>query len=230
MYTASSMFSSLRRTQVQWLRAISASVLVFAASDVRATNLVQNGSFETNGGVGQLTTKTTASPWTVGATTDGAPVPFVFIVDGNADSTGFPSSFSPPNILIWGPNTPVGTSDPAHSYPGPGSHPVGPVANGFNGTPDGTYFLGVDGAYANAPVSQTISGLTVGDQYTLSFIYAGAQFTDALGSSTEGWQVTFGSETVSTPILNNASQGFTGWQTFSTTPNHRPSLYSVRAC
>jgi PEP-CTERM motif len=138
------------------------------------------------------------------------------VIDSNADATGFNSPFG--TIHIWGPNTPVGNSDPNHSYPGPGSHPVGPVNNGWGNIPDGSYAFGADAAYANAPISQTINGLQAGHTYDLSFSYAGAQFTDALGVNTEGWHVTLGSDlSTDTTTLNNASQGFTGWQTFSTT-------------
>jgi hypothetical protein len=172
-------------------------LMIFHSMPAHAANLVLNGSFESNGGVGEIDGAISfATGWTVGATLDGAPNPFDFIVDSTADSSGFPSEFSPPNILLWG-NT--------------------PIANGFTGSPDAGDFAGVDVTYGNAPLSQLINGLTVGDKYTLSFDYAGAQFTDAIGATTEGWQVTFGSNTISTPILNNVSKGFTGWQTYSTT-------------
>jgi len=196
--------------------AATAGLLVLAVQPSQAANLVANGSFESNGGVGQITSGVSSlSNWSVGATTDGSTYPFVFVADSAADSTGFPSKNSPPNILLWGPGTPSGTS--AYSYSVPNPHQVGPVANGFGASPDGGDFLGADAAYANAPVSQTINGLNAGQDYTLSFYYAGAQFTDATGANTEGWHVTFGTDSVDTPTLNNASQGFTGWQTFSTT-------------
>ena len=176
-----------------------------------AGNLVANGGFEINGGVGVIGAVTTLSDWTVGAATDGSAQPFDFVVDGNADSTGFNSQWG--TIRIWGPNTPNGTSSGPGSVPNP--HDYGPSANGFTVSPDGGYFFGADAAYANAPISQSIGGLTPGETYELAFFYAGAQFVDALGANTEGWQVTFGSESQSTATLNNASMGFTGWQTAS---------------
>jgi hypothetical protein len=90
-------------------------------------------------------------------------------------------------------------------------------SNGFTGSPNGGYFIGADAAYADAPIFQTISGLTIGDEYTLNFSFAGAQSTAALGPNTEGWQVSFGNDTVTTPILDNVSEGFTGWQSYSNT-------------
>ncbi len=194
-----------------------AAVLALGAGAAQAKapnpNLVQNGGFETNGGVGQVPTVSSLANWTVGATTDSAANPFTFVLDANADSTGFNSPYG--TIRVWGPNTPVGTSSGPGSNPNP--HATGPVANGFSGSPDGGYFFGADAAYADAPISQTINGLTAGHQYTLSFSYAGAQFTDALGPNQEGWNVTFGGDSASTSTLNNASEGFTGWNTFSQT-------------
>ncbi len=205
----------MRYSGIRIASVIGAGLLFTAFSPAaQAANLVLNGSFENNGGLGEIDGSISfATSWTIGATVDGAPNPFDFIVDSTADSVGFGSEFSPPNILLWGPNTPVGLSSPTNSSPS--QHATGPVANGFTGSPDGGDFLGVDAAYADAPISQLINGLTIGDQYTLSFYFAGAQFTDALGANTEGWQVTLGGDTVTTPILNNTSQGFTGWQTYS---------------
>ena len=159
-------------------------------------NLITNGSFESNGGVGQLAGGISSlTGWTVGTAIDASPYPYAFVVDSSADSTGFPSVYSPPNITIWGPGT--------------GSN------NGFTGSPDGGYFLGVSGTYAVAPVSQTISGLTVGGEYVLSFEWAGSQFSDSIGATSQNWEVTFGGDTVSTPVAIIPSRGFWGWQTFS---------------
>src|SRR5262249_26328843 len=47
--------------------------------------------------------------------------------------------------------------------------------------------------------------------YQLSFWWAGAQETTRTGPTTETWQVSLGDETQSTPVVTNASQGFTGW-------------------
>lgn len=163
------------------------------------TNLVTNGDFETNTGVGQIDKTTTATGWTStdvfnGFSTVGA---FNFILDGNADSTGFPSENSPPNIKVWGPNSGVN--------------------NGFTGSSNGGYFLGGDGGYATGALTQTISGLTVGKQYELTFEWAGAQFTDVTGDYWVGWDVSLGSETHSVTSGSIASQGFLSWANASMT-------------
>jgi hypothetical protein len=147
----------------------------------------------------------TTAGWTVGNTvpssnTSASDTAFAFIVNANADSTGFPSKFSAAagtNIFMWG--------------PGKGEN------NGFTGSPNGGKFLGVDGDYAKAPVYQDINGLSVGTQYTVSFQYSLGQFTDFTGPITGGWEVTFGNNTVNTPELSNPSKGFSGWQNFSQT-------------
>lgn len=184
---------------------VAALILAPAAGSWAGINLVTNGSFEQNGGVGQIAGGVSyATGWTTGTPSD-ATYAFNFIVDANADSSGFPSVFTPQaqtNIYLWGPNTPANKG--------------GSVANGFQGSPDGGSFLGMDGGYATAPVSQVISGLTVGTQYTLSFQWAASQFTDANLPTTQSLGITFGTETASTPQFNLPGKGFSGWMNFST--------------
>lgn len=78
-------------------------------------------------------------------------------------------------------------------------------------SPDGGAFVGADPGYQNGALSQTITGLTAGTQYTVSFDYAGAQQQGYNGATTEGWQVSLGGESHSTALLNNTNHGFTGW-------------------
>lgn len=177
---------------------LAAAVACLAVSvPAAAANLVQNGDFEINGGVGQPGYTTTLANWTLGPTVDGAPHPFGFVVDANADDTGWPSVFSPPNIKVWGPGTGVN--------------------NGFTGSNNGGKFFGGDGDYAAAPLQQTINGLVVGQQYELKFEWAGAQFTDATGNYTIGFNVNFGGDSASTGTQSVASQGFLPWRNFTTT-------------
>jgi hypothetical protein len=118
---------------------------------------------------------------------------FAFLINSAADSTGFQSVFSGPNITMWGPNS--------------GS------ANGFTGSPDGGYFVGIDGSYGRSSLEQWISGLTAGEAYTLSFEYAGGQFVPETGATEQYWKVDFGSESVSAPTMQVSGMGFSGWQT-----------------
>ena len=85
--------------------------------------------------------------------------------------------------------------------------------------PNGGNILASDGGFSGhlQAITQTISGLTAGQTYAVSFYYAGAQQTGYTGDTLEAWQVGLGgtipsSATPNTPILSNVSHGFTGWQ------------------
>ena len=85
-------------------------------------------------------------------------------------------------------------------------------------SPDGGNFIAADPVYpplTPASVSTSITGLTAGNSYTVSFWYAGAQQQNAAGqysgATTEQWQVTAGATVYDTALLNNGSHGFTGW-------------------
>jgi hypothetical protein len=93
------------------------------------------------------------------------------------------------------------------------------VDNGLTDTsPNGGNYVALDGdvAFRGTGLSQTVHGLVPGTTYTLSFEYAGAQEFSVTGANTESFQVTLGDQTFTTPVLDNCSQCFTGWQTYST--------------
>lgn len=88
-----------------------------------------------------------------------------------------------------------------------GLNSIGLPVTGYAGN-----IIGADGAYQTGPISQTISGLTSGHQYDVSFYYAGAQQQGFTGDTTEAWDVSLGgSGYKETTVLNNVSHGFTGW-------------------
>lgn len=164
------------------------------APSVHASTItVVNGSFE------QTLTRTSSefgdlypSQQVTGWTTSG----YNFVYRPNtADSTGANGQYG--NVQLWGPKN--------------GS------ANSLTGSPDGGNYLAMDGAYLTEPLSQTLSGLTVGAQTTVTFYYAGAQQFGFNGATTEGFKVSLGGQTMSTSILNNVNHGFTGWQKASLT-------------
>ena len=119
---------------------------------------------------------------------------FVFL-PGTADTTGAVGQYG--TVRLWGPG-----------LAGTGSFP---------GSPDGGNFLALDGNFGVGAVSQTVTGLTPGEATTVSFYFGGAQQASYFGPTTEQLSVSLGSETFSTAVLNNASQGFTGWQSESFT-------------
>ncbi|HWB54712.1 MAG TPA: hypothetical protein VG722_10985, partial [Tepidisphaeraceae bacterium] len=140
----------------------------------------------TTNGSGQMGFNTDATDWT---STNG--YNFIY-APGTADTTGATGVGGP--VRLWGPND--------------GS------ANGLPATsPAGGNFVAADGNYQVAAISQTIYGLTTGDGYTVSFWWAGAQAYGGAFTSptTDQWQVSFGSQTQYTSVVNNAGEGFTGW-------------------
>jgi hypothetical protein len=91
-------------------------------------------------------------------------------------------------------------------------------SNSWTGTaPGGVNFVAMDGDYGTntAPITQTITGLTVGNTYTLSFEYAFAQQKGYGGATSQNISASFGGTTIFTSSPNYAlpSYGFSGWST-----------------
>jgi hypothetical protein len=84
-------------------------------------------------------------------------------------------------------------------------------ANGFDSSPGNNAFIAADGAYQAGPITQTISGLTVGDTYAVSFNWAAAQQYGYDGLNTEQWKVGLGNDYQYTTVYGNSSHGFSGW-------------------
>jgi hypothetical protein len=188
-----------------------------SSSSARAGGLVQNGSFEDftggqDGDPSQLASSrgsgtgyTTLTDWTVGTGTYG-----FLMGPGTADTTG---SYSPQysnTFTLWGTNTGGPSTIPATS-------------------PDGGNFLAMDGgaSYRGDGISQTLTGLTSGDTYSVSFYWAGGQQSGFHGNTTEAMQVSFGGSSQTTPTYTNTAVNeggsiglagqFSGWmqQTFT---------------
>lgn len=174
--------------------------LLSAAPTLAAPNLVLNGDFENNGGVGQIGSGVSSlSSWT---TTSISPGNLAFVANSNADSTGF--SFN------------TGSGIGISSIWGPGSTPTS--NNGFKGSPNGGYFLGISAGLGKSKISQNISGLTAGLDYTLAFQYAGSQlnFVGFSGTTDQAWQFSFDSQPGSTTTMSVPNSGFDGWNTYTT--------------
>ena len=91
--------------------------------------------------------------------------------------------------------------------------------------PDGGNFVGMDGAYQQGVLSQTITGLTAGTFYYLSFDFAGAQQYGFTSATTEQFAVDFTAGSTApaptytcnttgvqcTTVLHDKPEGFTGW-------------------
>lgn len=82
--------------------------------------------------------------------------------------------------------------------------------------PSGGNFIAADGAYETGAITQTITGLTVGQTYVLKFYYGAAQQEGTTTqATTEQWTVKMGTGNVAgnftTPTINLASESFSGW-------------------
>jgi hypothetical protein len=78
----------------------------------------------------------------------------------------------------------------------------------------GGNFVALDGDQTNGvqgSISQSISGLTIGKQYLVSFDWATGQLQSRTGATTNSIQVTFGNQSFTTPIISTPSQGSTPW-------------------
>ena len=112
---------------------------------------------------------------------------------GQADDLGVANGGTYGNVWLWGPRN--------------------GAANGLPDTsPAGGNYVAADGAFGVSPISQLVSGLVPGANYAVTFWWAGAQQYGFDGPNTEQWAVSLGADTQYTPVLDNASHGFTGWQ------------------
>ena len=180
------------------------------------------------------------------------------VTNGNFAVTGTSTSFQ---FGTWGPYTPPGTlsgwsstgynyvflptSLTATGYYGAGNVSVwGPsngASNGFTGAaPGNNNYLALDADYpskdgagnqATAPVTQTLNGLKVGFDYTVSFVWAAAQQYSFSGATNETLTVSFGSKSVVTPTYHLPSQGFSGWlsQSYSFVASNTSQVLSFLA-
>jgi hypothetical protein len=117
---------------------------------------------------------------------------------------------------------------PGTAVTGPGIQVWGP----FPAPPPGGNFIESDGSSGLAfPINQTISGLTVGQSYNVSFYQAAGQEFGDSGATTEQWQVSLGSDTQFSAVMNTPSEGVFPWepQTLSYTASSTSEVLSFLA-
>ena len=169
------------------LKTIILAAALVAGPALAGTNLVINGGFENAPlGVEQQYVGTQLPGWTI----DPSIYRYADVYDKNA-STVYTTSYDGGGY---------GSDDRrlAASFPGV--------------SPAGGNFFGVDGdSQYGSPLSQTITGLTVGQKYTVAFDWAASQLRNRQGPTTNQWIVSLGGDTQATPVLKVASQGFDGW-------------------
>jgi hypothetical protein len=172
--------------------AVSAVVLALGTSGgVQASSLVVNGSFETTaahfnfGGIGGPTKLATNSVvnndllpgWTMNA--------------GAIVTTGGLNSLNSPGTATSNQNSTIA------------------VYSGFPSTsPDGGNFMEADGNPTfSSSFQQTLTGLTIGQTYAVSFYQAAGQQQGFTGATTGEWQVSFGGSTLLSHLMNNTPGG-----------------------
>ena len=160
------------------------------AAAAHAGPVVVNGNFETvtaaaSTEFGDRFGGQVVTGWTTGGYN------FLF-KPGTADTSGAVNEYGQ-QLKLWGPGVGAGNGLPMSS-------------------PAGGNFLGADGVYFSAPIQQTVTGLIPGGMATVTFDWAGAQQYGFDGPTSEGWVVSLGGETHTTPVLQDANHGFTGWQ------------------
>lgn len=80
-------------------------------------------------------------------------------------------------------------------------------------SPDGGNFVAIDGDPKFAvPLTQSVTRLTPGERYSISFYQAAAQQKGFDGATTERWSVSLGSSPAQlTTLMWNANHGAVGW-------------------
>jgi hypothetical protein len=170
-------------------------VAIATASPAFATVNLANGDFtDLTNGVGQITDvggNTTAVGWT----TPGFNL--VLAVGDQAINTIYGAN----NFALW---------DQANggSNSWDGFAPVGNILALCGDFPT-AYNPGIP---SQGPVSQTVSGLTVGGQYVVDFEYAFSQQYTYNGATVQSLTVTMGSDTFFSGNTDVADHGFVGWQ------------------
>lgn len=189
-------------------RLLSAAVLacLSAALPLRAQNLITDGTFDNPGG-------TAGTPGKVTATN----VPGWTNNIWSGTTTGYNFLYNPPYADVVS-----GTNKSPLALWGADNGGIGT----FTPPPGGGYFIGMDGAYQQSALSQTLTNLVVGQSYYVSFWWAAAQQYTFTGPTTEQFAVALlggssvlpgtgnvcGSGGVQcTGVIHNPYQTFSGW-------------------
>jgi hypothetical protein len=99
-------------------------------------------------------------------------------------------------------------------------------------SPQGGNFLQADSTPTFAqPITQSISGLTAGQSYTVSFYQAAGQGQGDTGATTDQWEVTLGSSTQFSTLMSIPQGGMLPWttQTLMLTADNTTDLLSFIA-
>jgi hypothetical protein len=181
------------RPVVAWRTLATAIALGASAASALAAGLVQNGGFE--------------------VATNGPPPGFTAL------------GFSTAGVQNWSnsPQSPEGDALVVGWTPGSFLFPNVGIAGALPLSPQGGNFVFSDGNFQNSMIQQTLTGLTPGGFYTVTFWQALAQDTEPFvtvpGPVTGGWRVSLGTSSwVSATMSGNGTTNtFTNWMQQSAT-------------
>jgi hypothetical protein len=166
-----------------------------------ATEFVTNGGFETVSGSGGFAAPTGSFEYDpLQPATDHG------VVNGWTVDPGV-NAYN----LLYTVSTALGPTEPLNRWGAPGQY-LAALPSNTGSMNIGNNFMGLDGdSGARGALQQTITGLSAGSVYVLTFDWAADQLADRTGATTEQLQVSLGGETHLTGILNDASQSATIW-------------------
>jgi len=206
-----------------------AGILYLGTVQISFANLVTNGTFTSfttappnppdyGAGLDVAAGNTPGNPtYTTGAAlTDWTSTGYNFVfVGGNVDGQTIVGSDG--DFSLWGPAS---------------------GSNNSLGAPNSGNVIAADGAYEIGPIYQSIN-VVKNVVYAVTFVWAGAQQSGYTDATTEAWYVDLGAAGLTnaqieaggkeTPVVNNVSEGFTGWMTetfdFTATTTGAEDLY-----
>jgi hypothetical protein len=153
---------------------------------------VVNGDFtQLSPGLGQFDVVTTATGWSADPSTGYSGYNFVFSNAGTAVNGQFGY------LSLWDKANGGATN-----------------WNGLTSTGAGN-FAALDGDFITHPITQTVTGLTVGAKYHLTFQYAFAQQYGYGEDTQQNLTVGFGNTFTTTSTFDLPSHGFSGWMNAS---------------
>jgi hypothetical protein len=242
----------MKSLRTQLLTAALCGVIAFGLSQkARAQNLVQNGNFASttpfsymglyatgdSSASGQLGINIMATGWsdpTIGTFSGITYFGYNFLYK-QGSLAGPPGSadvlntldYKGNSVMLWGPNN-------------GGLTPSGGALYGLPPGETNGNFVAADGAYQPGAIQQTITGLTPGQIYAVSFYWAAAQQEGFYTATTEKWLVDLSTvpddlddfaTAQSTTNLDNPSQMVTDWipQTFDFTATSNSEVLSFLA-
>jgi hypothetical protein len=139
----------------------------------------------------------------------------------NGNLTPALSNWSVPGTgiaCVTGPNPTSATAICGTSYAGnTGNNPSYATLWATPGSPPVAGYTGnvivadADASYQET-ISQTLTGLTSGKTYSITFYQAGVQQAGYTGAYNDYWQVSLGSSTANSAVMAVASKGMAGWE------------------